>query len=226
MAQSDGALEIEAREHAVTRDVRVDDGRDASILEALPEVDVAHIRGFGPALHGHPAVAGIDADRHFAGKGLRGRLDEIGVAQGRRADDDAGDAPRQPGFHLFHAADAPAELHRKAHALEDRLHRRAVHGLAREGAVEIDDMQGLEALRLEARSLRGGVIVEDGCLRHVALLQANALAVLEVDGGVKDHGRHARKFWRSRRPSCWLFSGWNCVPTMFSRPTMAETGPP
>ncbi len=39
-------------------------------------------------------------------------------------------------------------------------------------------------------------------------------------------GFHFRKFAISRRPSRWLFSGWNCVPTMVSRPTIAVTGPP
>ena len=40
-------------------------------------------------------------------------------------------------------------------AREDRLDRRGVHRLAGEGAVEIDDMQPCEALRLEGRGLRG-----------------------------------------------------------------------
>jgi hypothetical protein len=40
------------------------------------------------------------------------------------------------------------------------------------------------------------------------------------------HGVHFKKFAISFRPSRWLFSGWNCVPTMLSRPTMAVSGPP
>jgi hypothetical protein len=40
------------------------------------------------------------------------------------------------------------------------------------------------------------------------------------------HGFQLRKFVISRRPSCWLFSGWNWVPAMLSRPTRAVTGPP
>ena len=105
---------------------------------------------------------------------------------------------------------------------------------------------GLEGMRLRRR-----IAVEHGGARHVALLQAHAQAVLQIDGGKQDHvtltrsaiGRlaiavgqqaHRPRFtasnsgnWRSSAsPSFWLFSGWNCVPTMLSRATMAVTGPP
>src|SRR5262245_3204615 len=40
------------------------------------------------------------------------------------------------------------------------------------------------------------------------------------------HGVHFRKLAISRKPSRWLFSGWNWVPTTVSRPTTAVTGPP
>ena len=87
-------------------------------------------------------------------------------------------------------------------------------------------MQPLEALRFERCRLRGGIVAEDGRLVHVALDQADAAAVLEVDGGKQDHGRHLRKLAMSARPSFWLFSGWNCVPAMLPRATMAVIGPP
>ncbi len=40
------------------------------------------------------------------------------------------------------------------------------------------------------------------------------------------HGVQARKLAISLRPSFWLFSGWNWVPAMLSRPIMAVTAPP
>ncbi len=84
------------------------------------------------------------------------------------------------------------------------------------------------------------IAVEDGRTRHVALFEAHGEAVLEIDGGEEDHGIlanaperpginhgfHLRKFAISASPSFWLFSGWNWVPTILSRPTMAVTGPP
>jgi hypothetical protein len=78
--------------------------------------------------------------------------------------------------------------------------------------------------------------VKHGRSRHVALLQAHAHAVLEIDGGKQDHERagrdgaklnhhgfHFRKFAISRRPSRWLFSGWNWVAVTLSRCTAAVT---
>src|SRR5690606_24700750 len=73
--------------------------------------------------------------------------------------------------------------------LENALDRSRVNRLAREGAVEIDNVQIRKTLPLERLSLRGGIVVEHGCLRHVALAQAHALAVLQVDRGKQDHAR-------------------------------------
>ncbi len=81
-------------------------------------------------------------------------------------------------------------------------------------------MEPLEALRLEGGALCSGIVVEDRRLVHVALFQAHALAVLEIDGGEEDHGFHLRKLASSRSPSV------NWVPAMLSRPTMAVTDPP
>ena len=82
-----------------------------------------------------------------------------------------------------------------------------VHGLAGERPVEIDDMQIVEPLRDERSRLSGRIGVEHRRARHVALDEANALAVFEIDGGKQDHGRHLRKLAISLRPSVWLFSG-------------------
>ena len=105
-----------------------------------------------------------------------------------------------------------------ADGLEDALDRRDVHRLAGEGAVEIDHVQMLEALRLEGMRLRRRIAMEHGRARHVALLQPHGEAFLQVDGGEQDHGVHFKKFGdQLASPSRWLFSGWNCVPTMLSR---------
>src|SRR5205807_743040 len=99
-----------------------------------------------------------------------------------------------------------------------------VHRLARKRAIEIDDVEIFEALRGEHARLHGRIVVKEGRARHVALFEPHALAVLQVDRREEDHGVHFRKFAISRKPSRWLFSGWNWVPTMVSRPTIAVTG--
>ena len=87
-------------------------------------------------------------------------------------------------------------------------------------------MQVLEALRFEGRRLRRRIAMEHRGAGHVTLLEAHGEAFLQVDRGKEDHGDHRRKFAISFKPSRWLFSGWNWVPTMLSRPTMAVSGPP
>ena len=57
-------------------------------------------------------------------------------------------------------------------------------------AVEIDDVEIFEPLLRKGSRLRGGVEVEHGRACHVALFEAHALAVLQVDGGKEDHGFH------------------------------------
>src|SRR3712207_9594958 len=64
-----------------------------------------------------------------------------------------------------------------------RLHGGGVHGPPREGAVEIDDVQPLEALTLERETLRGRIVAEDRGLVHVALHEAHAPTLLQVDRG-------------------------------------------
>ncbi len=95
----------------------------------------------------------------------------------------------EPGLDRRRVADAAAELDRDPHRLENPLDRRRVHRLAGKGAVEIDDVEILEALALEGMRLRRGIAVKHRGARHVALLEPHADAVLEVDGGKKDHGR-------------------------------------
>ena len=82
-----------------------------------------------------------------------------------------------------------------------------VHRLAGKGAVEIDDVQIFEPLRGEGARLRRRIEVEHGRARHVALFEAHALAVLQVDGGKENHGFHFKKFEINASPKRWLFSG-------------------
>ena len=121
---------------------------------------------------------------------------------------------------------AKLDAHARRHRLKDGIDRRAIHRAAGKGAVEIDHMQPWKADVVEGARLGGRIGVVDGGGIHVAELQANAGTVLEVDGGIENHGRHLRKLAMRPRPSAWLFSGWNCVPAMLSRPIMAVTGPP
>ncbi len=113
----------------------------------------------------------------------------------------------EPGLKRRHVANAAAELHRYFHGLEHRLDRLRVHRLAGKRAIEIDDVEIFEALMLERRRLCRRIEIEHGRARHVALFEAHALAVLQIDGGEKNHGFHLRKFEIRASPKRWLFSG-------------------
>jgi hypothetical protein len=78
---------------------------------------------------------------------------------------------------------------------------RGIHRLAGKGAVEIDKVQIFESLLRERVRLRRRVAIEHRRARHVALLQAHGIAVLEIDGRKKDHGFHFKKFAISARPN-------------------------
>src|SRR5690606_27219076 len=63
------------------------------------------------------------------------------------------------------------------------------------------------------------------------LLRLDETAVPQQQNGddprSKPHSLPMAANWRRRAmPKRWLFSGWNCVPTMDPRPTAAQTGWP
>ena len=82
-------------------------------LAALGQVDGAQLRGFGPAFDRHLAALGIDADCDLAGKAPRSFLDQRGVANGDRAEDDAGKTAAQPLLDMGDGPNSATELNRK-----------------------------------------------------------------------------------------------------------------
>jgi hypothetical protein len=152
------ASDIEALEHAVAGDVGVDDRGDAGVLEALAEFGGRQFDGSRPAFdRDHcPSRASMPTAMR-PGLSRAASRTKFGIAHRRRADDDARDALAEPAFDGAHVADAAAELHRHASRRAGCASTaRAFTGLAGEGAVEIDDMQIFEALRLEGARLRAG----------------------------------------------------------------------
>ncbi len=195
-------------------------------MESLGNFQRREFGRFRPTLDRDLAVARIEPDGDAAGKFLCRVLDQRRIAHGGSADDDAGDALGEPAFDGCAVADAAAELDRNSHGREDTFDRRRVHRPAGKGAVEIDNVEVFESLRREGARLLGRIAMEDRRTRHVALFETHGFTVLKIDRREQDHGFHLRKFAISARPSFWLFSGWNCVPTMLSRATIAVIGPP
>eukprot|EP01037_Dinobryon_pediforme_P028298 gene28299-31509_t len=137
--------EVDPLQDAVAIDVGIDDRRDAGVLEFLRQVDDAEFRGLRPALDRNLAALGVDADDDAAGKQPAGSANQLGIAHRDRAEDDARHAFREPRFDPGDVADAAAEFDLDGGGCQNRLNRRAVDRAALEGAVEVDDMQPVEA---------------------------------------------------------------------------------
>ena len=84
-------------------------------------------------------------------------------------------------------ADAAAELKRDFDRRKNGANGWCIHRMSRERAIEIDEMQIFESRGLERARLRRGIIVEDRCLRHVALPKAHAASVFQIDRGKNNH---------------------------------------
>ena len=183
VGERDRAFHVEAGERAIARDVGVDDRRDAGVLEPARKVESRHVGRLRPAFDGDDSVAGVNADGDPAGIKTRRLAHEIRIAHRRGSNDHPGDAALKPAAHRLHVANSAAELQLDGDARENVANRLGVHGLAREGAVKIDDMQVVEPLRDKRLGLRRRIGVEDRRARHVAVDKANALAVFEIDRG-------------------------------------------
>ena len=185
-----GGLDVDAGEHAVAADVGVDDRLDAVVLELLGEVDdvvAGHLR---PAVGGDLAVARVEADDDVPRKRVAGVVQEARVLHRGGADDDVGDAVVEIALDRLEVADAAAQLQRDllADHADDLADRELVLRHAGDGAVEIDDVQPLGALLEPVLRHRRGVLGEHRGRVHLALLQAHAVAVLDIDRGNDLHG--------------------------------------
>ena len=123
------AVDIEAGERAVARNVGVDDRGNARILEAPAEIERGDVRGLGPALDRDPAVARIDADRDPVREHSPRLAHEVGIAHRGGADDDATDARFQPAANRPHVAHPAAELHLRRQPGKNAPHRSTLTGL-------------------------------------------------------------------------------------------------
>jgi hypothetical protein len=168
---------------AVTVDIGIDDRRNTSAFELLSQLYNPELGRLRPSLDSHLAALRIDTDGDMAGEFPAGLDHQCRIAHRNRAEDHPRQPARQPALDMIERANTAAELHRVLRRGQDRIDSRAIDACPRKGAVEVNDVQPFETLVLEGFRLRAGVWIVDGGLLHIAKLEANALAVLEVDGG-------------------------------------------
>src|SRR5690606_8890447 len=104
---------------------------------------------FRPALDGHIAALGVNADGDLTRERLAGLDHQRRIAHGNRAEDDTAQSLGKPVLDMLERAYAAAELYRVFGGFEDRFHGLAIDAFASKGTVEIDHMQPFKTLILE-----------------------------------------------------------------------------
>ena len=166
-------------------------------------------------------------------RGPNGRHDlveEVDVAERRRAHDRALGAAAQRVAHGVDGPQPAAVLDRDAGAGRDPSQVLERARLALAGAVEVDHVQVARAgVDPALRRLERVVVVGRGVL-EAALDEPHRPAAHDVDRRVQDHAatrsQIRAKLRSSVSPSREDFSGWNCTPIRFSRSTIETNGVP
>src|SRR6185369_3232454 len=183
LGQLHGGVDVDAAKHAVAPDVGVDDGFDAPVLEFARQVDHLVAGQLAPAIGGNLAVLGVQSDDDVAAESRAGIPEEARILDRGGTDDDVAQASVDVLLDRVQVANAAAQLHRDviAHRPENRFDRGIVLRLAGEGPVQVDQVQPSRAFGQPAAGHGRRVLPKGGGLVHVALLEAHAVAVFQVN---------------------------------------------
>ena len=96
-------------------------------------------------------------------------------------------------------ADAATKLYRVPRGREDLLHSGAIDAFAGKGAVQVNNVEPFETGILEGFRLGARIVVIDRCAIHLAQPEANALAILQINGG-EENPRQGQCPFRFARP--------------------------
>ena len=135
---------VHALHHAVAGDVGVDDRGHAVSFELLREIGGAQPARPRPSHRWRPCrLRASMPDDHAARKRGAGVGDELRLLHRHRADDHLAARPHPGSARWSRAMRMPPPIctGRSGNAFADRAHRRAVDRLAREGAVQVHQMQ-------------------------------------------------------------------------------------
>ena len=216
--QSQRRFDIETLQHAIAIDIGEDDGGDARIFEAPGEIGGRRVCEVSaqPSTATLPPLASMPTAMR-PGKLAQALRHQIRIAQGGGAQDHAADALVEPGLDLCQMRMPPPSCTGMLTARGSLRRPRALTGLPAKAPSRSTRCSQEKPWPRRLSAWAAGSVIEDGRLRHVAELEAHALAVFEIDGGKQDHGRQFRKLAMRARPSAWLFSGWNWLPAILSR---------
>ena len=138
---------------------------------------------FAPAIGSDFSLPGVQADDDVAAKRGTGILQKARVFNGGGADDDVAQSGVQIALNGVQVADAAAQLNidLAAHGFQDFADRHFIFRLPGKRTVEVHQMQTPRALGQPGPGHNVRVFTKRGGLVHVALLEANAVAVFQVN---------------------------------------------
>ena len=183
MGQFDGGVDVDTRQHAVAADVGVDDAFDAVVFKLLAQVDDIVAGQLAPAVGGDFSIARIETHDDVAAESGASVLQKAGVLHRRCTNDDVAQASVQVALNRVQIADTTAQLHihLAAHFLQNFANGRLILRMTGKGTVQVHQMQTPRALVHPAAGHDRGVLAEGGGLVHIALFEANTVAVFEVN---------------------------------------------
>src|SRR5450830_1295005 len=151
-----------------------------------------------PAISSYFSSLGIKADNDLPREGAAGVVQKAGVFDSGSANNDVRQTIIEIAFYGVEVSNATTQLYRNffnimcggkvAHRLENGFDCRFVLRFAGKGTVKVHQMQATGTLRQPMPGHFGGVLGEYSGLVHIALLQANAMTVFQVDGRYQQHG--------------------------------------
>ena len=152
---------------------------------ALPSSG-ADLRGRHPAMRGDEAIAGVERDDTCSAPNARHGLgDHVRLAHGDRAEDDTRDAKVEQHLRVVQARDAAANCTgtaRRARMASIALQIGPGPLSARQGAVQVDDVQPLAPSSCQRRATAAGSSQKTVSAVGAALAQAHAAAMAQVNG--------------------------------------------
>ena len=133
----------------------------------------------------------------MAAKSAAGIAQKARIFDSRCTNDDVTQATVDVLLDGVEVANTAAQLNGNvvAHFFEDGLDGRKVLRFASKGTIQIDQMQTTCAFFEPGSGHGSGVLTESGGLVHVALFEANAVAVFEINRGYQNHGELVALEW-------------------------------
>ena len=210
--------QVRPGQRAVATDVGTQHVREADVHESLDERPQRRRARLLPAMRRETRnAASVETDVEREHEAARVQLEHpahhaLGLGHGNAADHCAVDAGVEQLANALDRAQPTADLQLHSARLGQQQHGRAIRLGAVACAVEIDDVHAARAKRPIGVEHALWVVGIDGFRRKVALQQAHAAPVPQIDGRNQFHGAESlhvtsRKLRRMSAPACADRSG-------------------